>query len=292
MAELYARALAEGIETDYVREAIRRLRIEPEGPVVAEAWPFEVKVSTLGRFAVLREDKPVAFARKAQRRPLELLQALVALGGREVREDALADALWPESEGDAAQRALTTNLHRLRKLLGGERAISVHDRKVSFNERVVWLDVWALQALLERIETRLGSADPCPAEEVHRLAGQLLNTYRGAFLAAEVDRPWAAPLRERLRGRFVSQLGRLGRLLEEEGRFGQAEEVYRRGLEADEGAEGFYQGLIRSHLALGQRLEAASAYERCRRVLARDLGIEPTPETQALAGEAGARGQA
>jgi DNA-binding winged helix-turn-helix (wHTH) protein len=218
MAELYARALEEGTETDYVREAIRRLRIEPEGP--GRGRGVAVRGEGVHARAVRRiSGEAGGLRREAQRRPLELLQALAALGGREVREDQLADALWPESEGDAAQRALTTNLRRLRKLLGSERAITVADRKVSFSSRVVWLDVWALQAVFEKIEARLGKGDPCPPEEAHRLSGRLLGAYRGAFPAGEVDRPWAVPMRERLRSRFVTCLGRLGRLLENEGRF-------------------------------------------------------------------------
>ena len=101
MARLCARALEAGIEVDYVRGLIQKRGLVPESPPVeVEAWPWPIKIFTLGRFEVLRDGEPVRFARKVQRKPLALLKALIAFGGRTVREDLVMDALWPEAEGD------------------------------------------------------------------------------------------------------------------------------------------------------------------------------------------------
>jgi hypothetical protein len=45
--------------------------------------------------------------RKTQRKPLELLKALIAFGGRAVLEEQLTEALWPEAKGHAAHQAFT-----------------------------------------------------------------------------------------------------------------------------------------------------------------------------------------
>jgi DNA-binding SARP family transcriptional activator len=43
-----------------------------------------------------------------------------------------------------------------------------------------------------------------------------------------------------------------------------------------------YQRLIRLHKAFGNRAEALRVYEDCRRLLASGLGVDPSPDTEAL----------
>src|SRR5205085_4569182 len=51
-----------------------------------------------------------------------------------------------------------------------------------------------------------------------------------------------------------------------------------------------YRLLMRCHTAAGNRAEALRVYERCRRMLADELGVDPSPETEsaylALLGDA------
>src|SRR5206468_1742383 len=113
-------------------------------------WP--VRIYTLGRFQVLKHSQPLSFARKVQRKPLALLKAVIALGERGAREEQLCEALWPEAEGDAAHFALTSAIHRLRRLLGHEAAVVRKDDEVSLDAHHCWVDVWALERLLGRAE--------------------------------------------------------------------------------------------------------------------------------------------
>lgn len=39
---------------------------------------------------------------------------------------------------------------------------------------------------------------------------------------------------------------------------------------------------MRLHMRRGNRAEALRAYEQCRAVLARDLGVTPSPQTKAV----------
>ena len=154
MAGLCARALEAGIEEDYVRGLVQKRGLVPESPPVeVEAWPWPIRIFTLGRFEVMRDGEPVRFARKVQRKPLALLKALIALGGRSVREEPVMDALWPDAEGDAARVALASALHRLRGLLGREQAVLRQEGQLSLDARLCWVDVWAVERLLGRAET-------------------------------------------------------------------------------------------------------------------------------------------
>ncbi|MEK6771629.1 MAG: hypothetical protein AABY62_08335, partial [Pseudomonadota bacterium] len=90
MTALYVKALEQDVETAYVRDCIRRSWLTPAAiPSHLDTWPYPVKLHTLGRFTVTLDDKPLPRSPSHQK-PLALLQALVALGGREVDEDKLA----------------------------------------------------------------------------------------------------------------------------------------------------------------------------------------------------------
>ena len=92
-------------------------------PSTRPAWPWPLKIRTLGAFALLRDDKPLASTGKAQKKPLELLKAVVAHGGRAVDAALLTSLLWPDAEGDDAKTSFDSNLYRLRKLLAVDNAL-------------------------------------------------------------------------------------------------------------------------------------------------------------------------
>ena len=280
MARLCARALGAGIAVEYVRGLVRRCGLFPERPPLGiEQWPWALRVYTLGGFRLVRDGVPLEFTGKVQQRPLGLLKAVAALGGRRVGEEALADALWPEAEGDAAQRALATTLHRLRRLVGDERIVRVAEGRVSLDARHVWLDIWAFEGLLDEAESaeRRGEAGRAAT-----LTERALALYGGPFLHGERQAPWAVAARERLRSKFLRHTAGLASHWAAASQWSQAAECYERGLEADDLAEELYRGLMECHRALGRRAEALAVYQRCRRALAAGLGVQPSPATEAL----------
>jgi DNA-binding SARP family transcriptional activator len=68
----------------------------------------------------------------------------------------------------------------------------------------------------------------------------------------------------------------------QDGRHEKALRMLDRGLEADPLAEELYCCLMRCHAALGHRAEALAAYQHCHKMLSTQLGIDPTPKTQAI----------
>ena len=275
LSRLLGAALAHGIEVEHVRETIRRRGLLPT-PDAAQLqhWPFPVRIYTLGRFSVLLDGKPLEFSGKAQRKPLELLMALVAFGGREVSERQLTEALWPDAEGDAAHQACAVALHRLRKLLGHDAAVTLQRNHFSLDGRLVWVDTWALDRALASYSDRTPAARTSASEQV-------LALYQGPFLGQQVDLGWAIPLRERLRVRFMRHLAERGRVLFEAGEVGAAVALFEKGLSVDPLAEEFYRQLMVCYQLLDRRAEAIGVYQRCEKTLA-TLGVAPAPKTTAL----------
>jgi DNA-binding SARP family transcriptional activator len=279
-----AKALEEGIEVDYIRDLIRRHRLvpDPANPVL-EQWPWPVKVYTLGRFGLLADDRPVEFGRKVQQRPLSLLKALIALGGRDVSEARLAELLWPDADGDMAHHSFTVALSRLRKILGKEEALVLKEGRLSLSNRHCWVDAWAFERFLGQVE-KAGKDGKGP--EAIRNLGKGLSFYRGSFLPSE-EMSWAVSRREKLRSGFLGAVAHLGRWHEEQGKWDEAASCYGKGLEADDLAEELYRRLMVCHLRQGQEAKALSVYRRCRKMLSSVLGVEPSAETRAIAASLG-----
>ncbi|TKB63801.1 MAG: hypothetical protein E8D47_12690 [Nitrospira sp.] len=270
LAFLCAKALAAGIEPDYARMLIRKRHLSPgTAGVHLEAWPWPIKIYTLGRFALVKDGKPVSFTGKTQKRPLDLLKALIALGGRNVNQARLIEALWPETDGDAAAASFNMALKRLRELLGHPDAVLLTERKLTVNAQLCWVDVWAFERGIA-----LDKHD-------EREAGHVLNLYHGPFLGDD-EEAWSLSMRERLRASFLKHVQAVGEGLEARAQWAIAIEWYQRGLRVDDLIEQFYQRLMTCQHKLGQRAEALSTYQRCKKVLGTHLGVTPSSTTEAF----------
>ncbi|MEC5159814.1 MULTISPECIES: BTAD domain-containing putative transcriptional regulator [unclassified Janthinobacterium] len=272
VSPLLRRALEEGIEVDYAKQLIRVRGLQPDTPD-SEQWPWPIKLYTLGRFSIAIEDTPAKTSGKAQAKPLELLKALIAHGGREASAAMLAGDVWPDVEGDAAQHALNTSLHRLRKLLRHDDAITMHEGKLSLNQHIVWVDVWAFERLANQLEHK-----PCDCLGV---ADKFFRLYPGNFLERETQASWALPLRERLRGKFLRQALSFGHAWEQAGDWDRAVAAYQRGIEIDNLSEELYRSLMLCHRRRGETAAAIEVYRRCRQMLSVVLGVKPSAETEA-----------
>jgi DNA-binding SARP family transcriptional activator len=270
MSRLCAKALEHNIEPEYAKKLIRTRGLLPEGAVAN--WPYPIRVHTLGRFELLKDDKPVTFVGKVQKKPIELLKALIAMGGQDVPEEGLIDALWPDSEGDAGYNTLKTTILRLRQLLGCEEAVLVSGGAVTLDSRLCYVDAFAFEALMREAEKNPQTA----------VCSRAVDLYRGSFLAADTASGWTVSLRERLRNKFLRFNLKVGKALEEQGIWAEAIEHYHRALEIDDLYEEFYQRLMSCHLQLGQYAEAASTYQRCKRTLLKTFGATLTGLTEAL----------
>lgn len=250
-------------------------------PTPDEQRDYPLQIFTLGRFSVARGVEPIRFARKAQHRPLQLLKALIALGGREVGSDRLGMALWPESEGDMAYNAFEITLHRLRKLISVEKALVLSNGLLTLDNRHCWVDVWAFEQAAGHAETLIKSPRPNP-DELASISSRVVTLYHGHFLGRETPEPWSISLRERLRSKFLRHLLDIARHWEKIGHHEASIQCYQKGLETDDLAEIFYQRLMVCYQQLGRKSEALAVYRRCRTTLSLILSITPSPATETI----------
>jgi DNA-binding SARP family transcriptional activator len=273
--------LEAGIEVDYAQQLIRQKKLIPEKPPLhLDNWPWPVKVHTLGRFELLKDEAPIVFSGKAQDKPLALLQALIAFGGRQIPIDQLTDALWPEADGDMAHLRFKTTLHRLRNLIDYPEAIQLKGGHLTLDHRCCWVDVWALQQILEQIPAGCKVAEK-DKSKVLELTRRALDLYQGPFLPSKSLEPWIISLRTHLSGKLLQTLQNLAADWEKAGAQEEALACYGSGIKVDPYAENCHQGLIKCYRHLGRQAEALSACNRLKETFAA-ADIDPSPQTQSL----------
>lgn len=253
-------AIDRGIEPDTTRLLIDRWNLGREvmrGDL--HLWP--VSVRTLGVFEIRVDGREVCAAGRPQFKVLALLKALIAAGGRHVSSRQLEEWLWPDAEGDASVGNLKVTMHRLRKLLGRDDALILHDGCISINESVCWVDIWRFES---------GSDD------------EGLALYQGRFLDQD-DSPWALSTRERLSARFQRTALSIGNRYETGGKFDAAAQLYERCLRAEPYSEALYRQLMLTLKAAGRQTLALDVYRRCRRTLGPGLSRETISVYESLA---------
>ena len=250
----------------YARALARIRRLAAPSSDTAD-WPWPLSIRTLGAFELRRDGEPVVSKGKAQKKPLELLKAVVAHGGRRVDAAMITALLWPDAEGDDAKASFDSTLYRLRKLCGVDGALVLTEGKLSLDPALVWVDAFALDALLDE--------SPVPVARALALS-------RGDFLADEGAVPWAARERDRLKARLLRAVIAKAGEDEARGDFGAARTLYEAALERDNLAEAVYRRLMVCQRELGDAAGALLTYRRCRELLSIVLSRAPAAETEAV----------
>lgn len=252
-------------------------------PVVRGVPPLSaprIRIHTLGRFAIEIDGWPLDFSGRLPRKPLDLLIAIVARGGRNVAVRSVCADLWPDADGATAKQSFNVTLHRLRKVLDVRDALGVCGGHVSLDPATFWVDALVFEQAIAQMDSHTETPPAQGDSSVERFDAAL-DLYQGAFLPMH-DAPWSTLVRERLRSKFVRAVRAYAERCDRLGQHDLAVAVYRRAIEIDPLAEELYRRLMAEYDRLGLTADAVALYRRCRLVLGRLLGVMPAVETRVL----------
>lgn len=196
----------------------------------------------------------------------------------------MADDLWGTEWPQAWQVALRSLISKLRGTLArvdaAEILTSAHGAYALALPGDAWLDLDAAAAAIHRAEAALAAGD-------HRDAGSaalIARSIASRPLLPGEEAEWLDLLRARLADIRLRALECLGDVWIARGDPLLAARDAWEAIRVDPFRESAHRLLIRAHIAAGDRGAAAEAYAACQRVLAEELGVEPSAETVALAG--------
>ncbi len=208
-----------------------------------------------------------------------LLAMLASAPGRSMSRDALADVLWAEHSEEQARNSLRQAIAVLRKELNGHETnffaepsstVALRSGQISFDTDTFLSDI------------KLGTA-----ESLERA----VSLWRGSFLAdvivseTELEH-WLTEQREHYNSHYISALDRLVPLLNSPARIDMA----RRLVQADNLRETSHRHLMEAYYAAGERSQALRHYDKVRKLLHEELGVEPSLEIEDLRKEIASNG--
>ncbi len=249
-----------------------------------------LKLGVLGPLQVLVADLPVTSLESDKARAL--LAYLAVESDRPHRRDALAGLLWPDSEQGLARGNLRQALYTLRQAIGDPVAdppyLLIHRDEIQFNTASDYaLDVAVFEAKLAVCQAH-SHANIETCGYCTQLLDEAVAQYRGKFLdqfflkdSAEFEE-WALVRREFLHRRALEALEHLANYHTHRSEYDRAVRYAQRQLELDPWREEAHRQLMQALAAEGQRSAALAQFETCRRVLAEELGVEPSAETKDL----------
>ncbi len=232
-------------------------------------------IQLLGGFQITQEGKPLPGFTNT--RLQAVLAYLVLSRATPQARQQLAYLFWPDSTDGQARTNLRNILHLLRNHLpNAEACLRIDSLTVQWqSDAPATIDVVDFDSAMAIAQ---GAHDDTARGSALERAVAL---YSGDLLPNCYDE-WITPAREEWQRRYLSAGEQLIDLLERRRDYRQALDHAQRLLQYDPLLETTYGRLMQLHAALGDRAAALRVYHLCRSTLDHELGVEPSPTTQAI----------
>jgi len=236
----------------------------------------ELHITLLGDFRIDNGNAPIEGVSTARLQSL-LGYLLLHVDAPQLRQH-VAFRFWPDSSEAQARTNLRKQIYHLRRALPQpDRYLHADSKTVQWQPDAPYtLDVAQFRAQLARADEAEANGEQQAEQDALAAAAAL---YKGDLLPGSYD-DWVLAERERLSQQFIAALERLILLCEEGRDYQAAIEYAQRLIRHDPVREASYRRLMRLHALVGDRARALRAYHTCATILERELGVEPSVQTQ------------
>lgn len=242
-----------------------------------------LRIFTLGRFSLAVGEHGLAIETWRRRQALTLLKYLVVFQGHSVRRERLCDCLWPEADEAEAWGRLKVTLSFLRRQLRAagmpKDIVETVDKSYVLRRDSVWVDAVEFEKLVSEAAV---AAREGRTEDALLLFEDARRLYRGDYLEEDLYADWCAEERQRLREIYLEMLAGMADCYAACGRLAEAAQVCRTALCCDPCRENFLRSVLVHLVDLGRPDWAEADFNHWRRVMAEDMGMELTAETEQL----------
>ena len=244
--------------------------VAPDGSWAARSARVALRV--LGTFEAAVDGRPVSLGGPRQR--AVLARVLVADGAAVPAEQIVDDVWGGQGIGGSTPSSVHVNVSRLRRALGGE-AICRRAGGYVLDRRVVAVDADVFVAEVARGRSLLAKGDD---ENAARILAAALDLWAGPRVFGDLANvPYLEITSARLEELRISAAETLADAHARRGRAGRDVALLQELAALDPLRESLALRLVTALYAAGRQADALAAFERCRRSLAEQLGIDPAP---------------
>ncbi len=237
-----------------------------------------INIKTLGSFQVYAGNEEVSQERWVSTKARDMLAYFVTFRGERISADRVFDSIWTE-KGGRGLTAFHTALSRLRSALktgeNSPRLILVEAGDYRIDAARFTIDVDEFESALAM--ARASSDSEASAHYYERA----IDLYNGEYLQ-NFYYDWIFPERRRITQAYLGSLRALADHHYAHRRFTRSIELLERALRVDSLQEDLQCQVLRVYAALGDRAGLVNQYQEMKRVLSKELDMEPLPATDAL----------
>jgi len=240
-----------------------------------------LKVFTLGHFAVTSGRKVLSDDCKRSQQLWNLFKYILTYRNKGIIQENFFNVLWSDKECDNPSKALQNLIYRLRMLLNygvlnkdGESIINYSQGCYSWNKEFnYWTDVDEFEELYNKAKVSEKRDDTINAIELYERA---LMLYKGDYLSEDVYNEWVTTVRNYYHRIYMDIIGRLTKLLKQNGRIQDILKVCEEALMIEPFEETLHILYIEALIEAGNIKLAQSQYEYVTSMLYKEMGVKPS----------------
>lgn len=273
--------LLEARQRKFSPNLVHRLLLRLGATGYASHPGYTLWVRTLGSLTVWRGDVLINPGDWQREKARQLFQLLVTTRGQWLLRDQIVDQLWPDLPAEPAQRDFKVALNALNRALEPARERAAPAFFVVRSDNMYGLNPDANIRVdaddFERfVNVKFG------ANQEMECLSSALRMYEDDYLPECRYEDWVVRERERLRHLYLSAAGRLAQLHLERQAWDDVIQTSNLTLARDPLWEPAYRHLMLAHARKGNLAQVQAAFNRLRDGLQRELGVDPSEETQQL----------
>lgn len=274
-----------------LEEPVKQPETIPTAPDAAKTL-IDLTINVLGPVDIFRDvSKPFAADAWTTRRARDIFCYIATSKHRRVAKDLLIDTFWPDDDPAVVEKNFHPTISHIRKALNSRQAFKQNflvfrDGAYQLNpELSYFIDS-------EEFDRLVADAEAAKREnDADRLGQSLEAAYllnRGEFMSG-IYEDWA----EERRNYYAEQFARVTSALAKHSltarRFGDAQKFAAETLKLDPYREDMHRLTMKVLAAQGKTAAVKKHFDAMRNLLKKELGIDPSAQTQRLAGELGVK---